>query len=48
MMASKSYAHLRKVTEEYKRLSGHSLKKTIRAEFKGAAALAMSAIRECL
>ena len=45
VLATRSYAHLRRVGEEYKRLSGHSLKKAVRAEFNHATAMAMVTIR---
>ena len=46
ILSKRSYAHLRKVMGEYEILRGVSLKQAIKAEFRGAAAKAMGAIRK--
>lgn len=45
ILGTRSFAHLRHVTNEYKSLRGHSLSRAIKAEFSGSVVTAMVTVR---
>jgi len=47
ILSSRSFAHLNRVSDDYERLRGHSLKEAIKAEFSGSIATALITILQC-